>query len=567
MKKIRLFVLLIFTCLVGLFAVACYQTLEFDYNIDFVVDGKVVATVGTNGDKIAMPKDPEKEDYTFDGWYWDEGEWEKEFTLNSLLDQPLQAENRYKVYAKFKSAVYYTVVFEYGNEEETQQIKYGEPTALRLNTFEHAEENYVFMGWENDGDLYEDGEVVLNLCEVGETVVLKAKWECDHGTYTVRYHANDGTGEIVSQTVANMKGDCFLENPFTAPQHKWFDRWSTYSNGTGTSYKGGQATPTRERGSVLDLYAQWKWADSVIKIEDGRQFQLYAGQTKNKVFVLTDSIENWNTPIGSPEQPFEGIFDGDGNSISGNVNEVLSTKDNRTYSGFFGYIGESGVVRNVKLQGSVRGEWTGAIATTNLGKIENIENWANVYVKGKNDYTRDRIGVAGIAAENTGIVRNCLCMGKVSNTSALSNDEVETGAICVRNYIYDYAQLEPIGGTIENNVFMGDLTIFESSAMRMVDAIAITIGAGIARNNYYHEDCFDQLIYFDDVWVDKSKGETPTTLLYVLFDNATNAGVATDDMLKTRSFYTDTLGWDETVWELSQFASQTFLQQKTSSWY
>ena len=89
MKKLKLFVLAILSCLLGLFAVACEQMVEFDYNIDFVVDGEVIATVGTNGDKIAIPKNPTKENYTFDGWYWDEGEWDGEFTLNSILDQHL----------------------------------------------------------------------------------------------------------------------------------------------------------------------------------------------------------------------------------------------------------------------------------------------------------------------------------------------------------------------------------------------------------------------------------------------------------------------------------------------
>lgn len=180
MKKLRFLILTILTCLLGLFAVACNQTIEFDYNIDFVVDGEVIATVGTNGNKIAMPKNPTKENYTFDGWYWDEGEWDDEFTLNSILDQPLQDKNHYKVYAKFKSSVYYTVIFynAYGTYEEiTQQIKYGEPTALRLNTFKNDNVSCVFDVWRNGDNVYQDGEVVLNLCEVGEEIRLSAEWE------------------------------------------------------------------------------------------------------------------------------------------------------------------------------------------------------------------------------------------------------------------------------------------------------------------------------------------------------------------------------------------------------
>ena len=72
-----------------------------------------------------MPKNPVKEDYAFDGWYWDEGEWNDKFTLNSILDQPLEDKNHYKVYAKFKSTVYYTVIFvdNFTDEGIPQQIK------------------------------------------------------------------------------------------------------------------------------------------------------------------------------------------------------------------------------------------------------------------------------------------------------------------------------------------------------------------------------------------------------------------------------------------------------------
>jgi hypothetical protein len=90
MNKIKVLILLVLSCLL---ASACTIGIEFDYNIDFVVDGEVIATVGTNGDKIAMPKNPTKENYTFDGWFWDEGKWNEKFTLNSILDQPLQDEN------------------------------------------------------------------------------------------------------------------------------------------------------------------------------------------------------------------------------------------------------------------------------------------------------------------------------------------------------------------------------------------------------------------------------------------------------------------------------------------
>ncbi len=86
-------VLLLFTAVLC----ACF---EVEFKVDFMVDGDIYATVNTAGEKkIKIPDDPEKEGYTFDGWYWDNETWEKPFTANSLLNAPLSS--NMKVYAKF----------------------------------------------------------------------------------------------------------------------------------------------------------------------------------------------------------------------------------------------------------------------------------------------------------------------------------------------------------------------------------------------------------------------------------------------------------------------------------
>jgi len=54
-------------------------------------------------------------------------------------------------------------------------------------------------------------------------------------------------------------------------------------------------------------------------------------------------IDNW-TPIGTNTNRFEGVFDGDGHTIS---NLRITSGGNR---GLFGYIGLNGTVRNVALE-------------------------------------------------------------------------------------------------------------------------------------------------------------------------------------------------------------------------
>ena len=88
-------VLMLVACAIG-FA-ACGQV---EFKLSFIVDGEVYASIDTSGDEvITMPDDPEKEDYIFDGWYWDEDTWQRPFTANSLLNEPISSDM--SVYAKW----------------------------------------------------------------------------------------------------------------------------------------------------------------------------------------------------------------------------------------------------------------------------------------------------------------------------------------------------------------------------------------------------------------------------------------------------------------------------------
>lgn len=95
-KSALLTIILIATC--ALMA-ACSQV---EFEIKFFVDGEEYSNVTTNGDMIKMPKNPQKEDFIFDGWFWDEGTWQKPFSINSILDAPLS--EYLSVFAKWKKS-------------------------------------------------------------------------------------------------------------------------------------------------------------------------------------------------------------------------------------------------------------------------------------------------------------------------------------------------------------------------------------------------------------------------------------------------------------------------------
>lgn len=75
---------------------------DLNFKVEFIVDGEVYETVSAKEkSEIKIPKNPEKEGFTFDGWYLDEGTWDDPFTANSLLDTPISDDMIVKVYARF----------------------------------------------------------------------------------------------------------------------------------------------------------------------------------------------------------------------------------------------------------------------------------------------------------------------------------------------------------------------------------------------------------------------------------------------------------------------------------
>ncbi len=96
-KSLSVAVFLLIACV--LFASSCSFGIKF--RVNFYVDGEIVDALDTSGtEALKMPKDPVKEGYVFEGWYWDQGTWTRPFTANSLLDYPLSENIAISVYAK-----------------------------------------------------------------------------------------------------------------------------------------------------------------------------------------------------------------------------------------------------------------------------------------------------------------------------------------------------------------------------------------------------------------------------------------------------------------------------------
>ena len=80
--------------------------------INFDTDGGTeIEPINTDGaSSINILRNPEKEGFIFDGWYWDEGTFLRPFTANSLLDEPISGD--LTVYAKWLPESLLTTNFE-----------------------------------------------------------------------------------------------------------------------------------------------------------------------------------------------------------------------------------------------------------------------------------------------------------------------------------------------------------------------------------------------------------------------------------------------------------------------
>ena len=135
---------------------------------------------------------------------------------------------------------------------------------LSKNLF--SREGYTFSGWntkaDGSGTAYSDGQKVVrikDLVKVSDAkymVTLYAQWTPDK--YTVRYHANGGTGQMTDQEMVYGTEKPLIAKGFARDGYE-FTGWNTKADGSGTAYGDKEAVKdlTSENGGTVDLYAQW----------------------------------------------------------------------------------------------------------------------------------------------------------------------------------------------------------------------------------------------------------------------------------------------------------------------
>lgn len=147
------------------------------------------------------------------------------------------------------------------------------------------------------------------------------------------------------------------------------------------------------------------------------------------VIKLTADLDLANvswTPIGTPEAPFNGTFDGGGYTLS-NLNVLIDGAMTGNVAGLFGVVGTNGIVQDLHIGGSEgliylsdthsSTCYLGAIAGINNGTIIGCSNMATV---SGGSWANARIG--GIVGENSASakIQHCYNLGEVYTSKSFN---------------------------------------------------------------------------------------------------------------------------------------------------
>ena len=209
----------------------------FDVNGGTVSETSKEVTYGLTYGDLPIP---EKQGYTFTGWYDSEGNSvNNTTTVNTLADQTLTAQWKANEYKVTFNANQGTVSIT--DKMVTYNNSYGDlPTPQR--------EGYTFAGWytKEDGGELVTSESIYNLIDNQE---LHAKWEVNK--YTVTFDANGG---ILTETSKDVTfGESYGDLPTPTYEGYKFVGWFDQPEG-GTQYTKNTIVSITE---AQTLYANW----------------------------------------------------------------------------------------------------------------------------------------------------------------------------------------------------------------------------------------------------------------------------------------------------------------------
>ncbi len=149
----------------------------------------------------------------------------------------------------------YTVTYHWNDgsdseETKTQTYPLEDGDTLTFITPDPERTGYDFKGWY---DAATGGEKVSEGTAVTSNMDLYAHWEAK--TYTITFHANEGSGSMPNDTATHGEAFTLPECGFTAPTGKEFDGWAI---GSATATDKKQPNQKITITGNTDVYAIWK---------------------------------------------------------------------------------------------------------------------------------------------------------------------------------------------------------------------------------------------------------------------------------------------------------------------
>ena len=210
------------------------------YTISFYVDNEIFSTIETSGNEIlTLPNAPQKENYSFKGWYFDDKSFEDELTADFYQNTALKSD--VNVYAYYElvneEPKEFKVSFDSNGgskvEDVVTSIIESEPYTTR--------DGYTFLGWYLEESFINK---VTFPFEVTKDQILYAKWE--ENTYNVHFELNGGTG------VTDLKTNKIEKEPLPTKDGYTFLGWYLEENFTN------KVTFPFEVTKDQILYAKWE---------------------------------------------------------------------------------------------------------------------------------------------------------------------------------------------------------------------------------------------------------------------------------------------------------------------
>ena len=188
------------------------------YTISFYVDNEIFSTIDTSGNEIlTLPNAPQKENYSFKGWYFDNESFEDELTADFYENIALKSD--VNVYAYYElvneEPKEFKVSFDSNGgskvEDVVTSIIESEPYTTR--------DGYTFLGWYLEESFINK---VTFPFEVTKNQTLYAKWE--ENTYNVHFELNGGAG------VTDLKTNKIEKEPLPTRDGYTFLGWYLEEN-------------------------------------------------------------------------------------------------------------------------------------------------------------------------------------------------------------------------------------------------------------------------------------------------------------------------------------------------